>query len=502
MRRIRLRFLLAGLLVVASACGDDDNGAAVAGPSLDVPAPLVEGPITAGRAIILQGTSFPLADVGYMEKEFFVSGVARAFANVGELDSDGNWEVEESSSADYRTRIVVRRPIDPTDFKGTVMVEWLNVSAGFDSAPDWISGHVELIRRGWVWVGVSAQFAGVEGGGGMPLIPGIDFVLKTADPARYGSLAHPGDSFSYDIYSQVGRAMRVREGIDPLGGLAPNDVIAAGESQSASRMVTYVNAFAKAAGIFDGYLIHSRLGGAAGLSQAPQPAIAAPGVVRIRTDLDVPVLTLQSETDLILLGSAPDRQGDSEYFRWWEVAGTSHADTYTLLVGMRDTGDDPRAAELVVTAAPIPPFVECDNPINSGPHHFVLKAGIRALENWVRDGVPPPSSPLLQLTEDMSEYIRDDVGNTLGGIRTPYVDAPLAQLLGESPGGSAFCFLFGKTIPFDENTIDRLYTDNQAYLDAVEASTQAAVEAGFLLPADADLILTAADNTGYKALIP
>ncbi len=502
MRPKRLRFLLAGLLVLTAACGGDDDETVVTGPDLDVPAPLVEGPITAGRAIIMQGTSFSLADEGYMEEEFFVSGVARAFTSFGALESDGKWDVEESSSAEYRTRIVVRRPIDPADFKGTAMVEWLNVSAGFDSAPDWISGHVELIRRGWVWVGVSAQFVGVEGGGGMPLIPGLDFVLKTADPQRYGSLAHPGDSFSYDIYSQVGRAMRVRDGIDPLRGLVPDNVIAAGESQSASRMVTYVNAFAKAAGVFDGYLIHSRLGGSAGLSQDPQPSIAAPGVVRIRTDLDVPVLTLQSETDLTLLGSAPDRQGDSEYFRWWEIAGTSHADLYTLLVGMSDTGDDPKAAEVRVIAAPLAPFIVCDNPINSGPHHFVLKAGIRALEEWARDGTPPPTSPRLELTEDLSEYVRDDVGNTIGGIRTPYVDAPLAQLLGESPGGSAFCFLFGKTIPFDEDTIDRLYANNQAYLDAVGASTQSAVEAGFLLPEDADLILTAAENTGYKALIP
>ncbi len=266
-------------------------------------------------------------------------------------------------------------------------------------------------------------------------------------------------------------------------------------------MVTYVNAFAKAADVFDGYLVHSRGGGSSGLAQEPLPAVPAPGVVRIRTDLNVPVLTVQSETDLTLLGSAPDRQDDSEYFRWWEIAGTAHADTYTLLVGMGDTGGNPRAAEIIVTADPIPGIIYCDNPINSGPHHFVLKAGVRALNAWVRDGVAPPTSPRLQLSEDLSEYVRDEVGNTVGGIRTPYVDAPIAQLLGETPGGSAFCFLFGKTIPLDEDTIDALYSDNQDYLDAVTASTNAAIEGGFLLPEDADLILQWTEEAGYKTLL-
>ncbi len=165
MKRMPLNVLLAGLLVSTGACGGDDDGGAPPGPTLEVPAPLVEGPITDGRGIILQGTTFPLEEVGYMREEYFVSGRARAFTNVGELGSDGIWEVEESTSADYKTRIVVHRPIDSADFNGSVMVEWLNVSAGFDSSPDWIYTHIELIRQGWIWVGVSAQFIGVEGSG-------------------------------------------------------------------------------------------------------------------------------------------------------------------------------------------------------------------------------------------------------------------------------------------------------------------------------------------------
>lgn len=485
------KIILAMTMVGLAGCSGSSDPAA----TLDVPAPLVEGPVLPTSGIVLQGTSFPPEEVGYTEAEYFVSGNARAFRNIDDLGSDGLWNVEEASEAAYKTRIVVRRPIDPADFNGVVFLEWLNVSAGFDSSPDWIYGHVELIRRGYAYVGISAQLIGIEGTGGSGPIPGLDFSLKNADPERYGTLSHPGDSYSYDIFSQVGRAISEREGVDPLDGLVAEKLIAAGESQSAFRMVTYVNSMAKAARIFDGYLVHSRGGGSAALSQEPEPVIPTPEVVRIRTDIDFPVLTFQAETDLTVLESFPDRQEDSARFRWWEVAGTAHADIYTLLTGAGDTGDDPSVADVVFVAEPIPGIIECDNPINSGPHHFVLKKAIDALTLWVTDGTPPSSSPLLELAGDPPEFVRDEFGNTRGGIRTPYVDVPVAQLLGEPPGGSSFCFLFGKSIPLPDATLDSLYPDHETYVSKVAASAEATVAAGFLLQEDAELIIASAENS-------
>ena len=113
----------------------------------------------------------------------------------------------------YRTRVVVRRPADAAAFSGTVVVEWLNVSSGLDANPDWAFLAPELVRTGVAWVGVSAQCIGVEGGavavdaGEGAGDAGVG--LKGHDPERYGSLDHPGDAFAYDIYSQVGAAVRV-----------------------------------------------------------------------------------------------------------------------------------------------------------------------------------------------------------------------------------------------------------------------------------------------------
>jgi hypothetical protein len=55
-------------------------------------------------------------------------------------------------TAAYKTRILVYRPTSPRKFSGTVVVEWLNVSGGVDAAPDWTQGHVEMLRKGVVWV--------------------------------------------------------------------------------------------------------------------------------------------------------------------------------------------------------------------------------------------------------------------------------------------------------------------------------------------------------------
>ena len=82
-----------------------------------------------------------------------------------------------------------------------MIVEWNNVSAGLDTAPIWLAAHDELIREGYAWVGVTAQQVGVEGGAGA-IVPNLD--LKHADPERYGTLVHPGDSYSYDMYRQAG----------------------------------------------------------------------------------------------------------------------------------------------------------------------------------------------------------------------------------------------------------------------------------------------------------
>ncbi len=89
-------------------------------------------------------------------------------------------------------------------------------------------------------------------------------------------------------------------------------------------------------------------------------------------------------------------------------------------------------------------------------------------------------------------FALDRWGNVRGGIRTPFVDAPLAALrgVGQPPGGS-FCGLFGTTTPLTDEQLDRLYPSEERFVRSWKVELRRAVAQGFILPADARLLETA-----------
>ncbi len=397
-------------------------------------------PISGGKGkVVLGPPGFDLASVGYAETELFVSGDAASFTSEAPLTADGRWHVRSDTTAPFTTRIVVRRPIDPDRFGGTVVVEWLNVSGGLDASPDWTYAHVGLIRSGSIWVGVSAQVLGIDGRDAGD--PGSFMALKVADHERYAALSHPGDDFSYDIFRQVGELLRDRSDA-LLGGLVAEQVLAIGESQSAFRLTTYVNAVAPESSAYDGFLVHARAATAAplklgrrvnGLSTdaLPPPEVAAPDPTLVRTDLDVPVLVVSAETDLVgeHLGYARARQPDSPTFRSWEVAGTAHGDAYQLGIGDTDDGSGAADAELFAAMSDPPSSVyfgviTCASPINAGPQTYVLRAACARARPLGphRRAAPVDASP-------RGRRLRRSVPPRLGGQR--------ARRHPHAPGGRA-----------------------------------------------------------------
>jgi hypothetical protein len=451
----------------------------------------LEGPVPGVPFLVAGGD--PSA-AGYVREEWFLEGSASGYALRGERGDDGRWEAGRAARAPFKTRIVVLRPEDPARFDGTVVVEWMNVSGGIDAAPGCLFLRRHLMRQGSVWVGVSAQRAGIDGGG---LVPGMP--LKRANPGRYGSLVHPGDAFAWSIYSEVARALRT-PGSGPLRGLRPQRLIASGESQSAGFLVTYVNAVDPLERRFDAFLIHGRPGGSAPLDgdylrpgQLDEDLATRAGRMseghRIRDDVRVPVLTFQSETDVTTLGGGRARQPDSERFRLWELAGAAHFDTYGLVAAHSDREGIP-VEELAGYMAPITNVLGMSTavPVNSGPQqHYVLHAALEHLVRWVRDGIPAPEAPRLAASNPVgSELVRDDLGVARGGIRTPWVDAPTAVLSGDPPGGDGFLFLFGRTLPLDAGALASLYPGGPGeHVEQFEGALGAALRAGFLLEADA-----------------
>jgi hypothetical protein len=412
---------------------------------------------------------------GYVETEYVYGGEATGYASEGGLRSDGFWVAAEEGVAPYRTRMIVRLP-PREQFSGTVLVEWMNVTAAADTTPDWSFLHEEIGRSGHAYVAVSVQEVGVNGAEGSPIEGGLIDTrgLKVRDETRYGSLEHPGDAFAYDIFTQAGAAVSGLDGIDVLDGLKAGQVIALGESQSATFMTTYVNAIHPLVDLYDGFLIHSR--GASARTPGGE-RIQDTGAVLIRTDVSVPVFTFETETDILVLGFEAARQEDSEMVHTWEVAGTAHADSYSL-----------SAATGLPREPGLGAFIGCAASINDGPQHETLQAALRHLVAWVVAGITPPSAPRIQVEEGANGLLisRDDLGIALGGIRTPPVDVPTRVLSGDpSSDAGGLCFLFGQTLPIPNSTLGDLHAGLDELVDRLESSAADAVQRGWLLPEDA-----------------
>jgi hypothetical protein len=460
-------------------------------------------PASGGAGVpLIFGHFDDLDAIGYETAEYFVAGDAHAYSTSEPLTEDGRWNAvaPDPSTAAYLTRVIVHTPKNPRRFNGTVYVEWFNVTGLADASPDWVHGHLQIAREGAAYVGVSAQAAGVNQlkvGGPLPDIPG--------DPERYAPLAHPGDSYSFDIFSQAGQA--IRDGA-LLKGRTARRVLAMGESQSAGRLVTYINAIHPLVDVYDGFLVHSRNRGGAALSQEPLPSVPV-ARTDIRDDLDAPVIVFQAETDVAnaaLLARQPETRGGK--FRLWEVAGTAHFDVYGLVTGLSDTGDG--QAELAYLATmqdpprnPQPGLIECELPINVGPMHWVFNAAVHWINRWAKHGTPPPIAPRLETTTgpgvEPVVFAVDEHGNTLGGIRTPYVDVPIASLGGTgngpgpgAPGVSQFCSIFGRTVPFTDAELAALYPNHGSFVARYYLAAVKAVSSGFLLRPDAVALFRAA----------
>jgi Alpha/beta hydrolase domain len=470
--------VLVALAVVAGVVSGVVEGAlpAAASGTIYSAAATLTGPVTTGHIVEPLAAVVPdLATYGYVEQEFFASGTAYEF-RASSQPADGRWTLasKPTSSAPYRTRIIVRRPASASKFNGTVIIEWMNVSGG-ESAPDWMYMNPALMREGYAYVGVSAQALGVEGGTAILGVGGPSAGLVNQEPDRYGSLHHPGDQYALDMFAQIGLALRNPHGSSVLGSLRPRHVVAVGESQSAFYLTGFADALEPVTHAFDGIFIHSRGGGAAGLG-ATDVSKGLKGAVRIRTDLHVPVFLFETQTDLTTLGYAPAQQPNTAHIRTWEVAGTSHADAY-LLAG--NAG-----------------ILGCSQPINDGPQHEVVQAALTAFGNWVMHSTSPPApAPFKLASTNPATYALDKHGNVIGGVRTPAVDTPVSTLSGQAPPGtSTLCSLFGSATPLSAAALHSLYPTKADYVAAYTKSLDRAIRHGYLLRAERAELLTGAEQ--------
>jgi hypothetical protein len=382
--------------------------------------------------------------------------------------------------------MLVYRPSDPAKFNGTVVVTWNNVTAGYDL---FSAESLELFEGGFALVCLTTQKVGIDG------LPPEPQGLAAWDPERYGTLSIPSDDYSYDIFSQgalaVGRD-RVRQPVDPMGGLEVRHVVGQGGSQSAGRLGTYVNAIHPLSQAFDGFILTIYFGSGSPLEVGDtvvninaaadsRPRDRLRGGNLLRDDLGVPVFVVNSELEAI--ACYPVRQPDTDTFRYWESAGTCHVSAQ----GQRD-----RQGKFERDQVRMLPLTEGINRIPMVP---LYDAAFHHMHRWLTDGTPPPVQPRVEFAGDPPEVVRDEHGIATGGIRLPQADVPLAQNSAIPLKDDIFAYLGGSSHAFPREKSHALYGDKDSFLAKFQAAAQRAVAAGVLLPRDVAPLVAEADAT-------
>jgi hypothetical protein len=470
-------------VMVAVGCSDsgDSNIAAVTTPN-----PVITI-ASGGHGRASGGLRYDVTQFGYDEREYFFEGTARTYPPSGE------------SSAPYRSRMIVWTPTDPARFNGTTVVEWAHVSVGaFELTSELSVQSPMLEEQGYAFVLVSAHEAGVCGKG--PDGCGA-YSVQGVDPERYGSLIHPGEAYSFDIFNQALQAIKYPTGTAPLGELVTRFIIAEGFQPQFDRgLPVQVNESPGAAGPLNAYLANGAAD--ARLADAFLLDSAAPLV----EPAEYPAPTLHHlDESAIRRTPAPN----SPNHITWEVVGAPHVDRWSA-----DHSEPPTPGEAKpllnrqqeeARRAAFEEFVpasatreEICLPIATAgtlyPRHYTLYAALVALQEWLETGVPAPAPPHIERvgptpTSATMKLSRDSDGNAIGGLRLPIVQVPVAAYNGEA------CVAGGTTVAFSPERLAELYPTHQSYVEQMQVATNEAVESRLLLCRDAQTIMRKASDS-------
>jgi len=459
--------------------------AAIPNPTVIGPIPATAKPGDPSHNYPFFATDMDIASHGYIEEEYFLKGTANQYNTSPTADA-----TIRSTGNPYETRILVRRPLLAKNFNGTVIVDWMNVTNGFEYDTEWIRTFDYILRTGAIYVGAGVQRVGIFGSG----TPNRG--LKAWSPTRYADLdvtvggTITDDSLKYDILNQVFQALRQPVGIDPLAGMRPKVLIATGDSQSASNLATYANSVHPLSPIVDVFVPTGN------------------GSV-IRPDLTTKYWILNSDYDVIRT-QAKNRRPDTDRFVSWEIAGASHTDYHNWQYGAPI-----RTREFGPGYVYSPPGTSvCVLYARSRVHYYlVIQAAFDHAVRWVTQGVQPPAAPPIEIADwNTTPYVtaaRDAYGIVKGGLRLADVDVPTALNGGWNVGilstNDSTCGQQLVSIQFQESTeqtvtlpvfnqtftlpaLDELYKNHGSFVSQVTQVTNQNVKAGYLLKEDGQVI--------------
>jgi hypothetical protein len=116
-------------------------------------------------------------------------------------------------------------------------MDWVNVTAQFENAVDTVEAH-DYLRAPRLSRSCTSPRS-------RPASAARRSRRRSWDPVRYGlpgttAAPPPGDAYALDMFAQIAQALIDPTGIDPMGGLDVQRIVAAGQSQSAGKLDDYL----------------------------------------------------------------------------------------------------------------------------------------------------------------------------------------------------------------------------------------------------------------------
>jgi hypothetical protein len=408
----------------------------------------------------------------YTEAEYLLSGTASCYAG----PATGPASVV-SSGHRYVTRVLTRFPKHPARFSGRVVIEPFNTTYGVDRDALWLHVGAMLQAQGDAWIGISVRaWSAGE--------------LRRRDPARYADIEIPSNDLVWDLLRAIGALVKQGGEHCPLLHLVVRRVYLGGYSQSAVDTATFAATFGALTRttddcpVYDGYFPASHAAsltpiavgeGLPRFEYAPMPPAGVP-VIEVQPQSDVEGFSFE---EFVNPGAASVRREDADSaedrFRSYEVAGAPHA---AKIVG-------------------------CDGNGSTFPVSAFLRAALHLLFRWVENDITPPKAPriVLRIDDVVAEARVDRFGNAIGGVLSPFLDAPLASYAAHSTPGP-LCMLAGRETTLPYEVLASRYGDVQTYLAEFTISLDSTIQAGFLLEDDRAALLEVQTAKAHAAFSP
>jgi hypothetical protein len=189
----------------------------------------------------------------------------------------------------------------------------------------------------------------------------------------------------------------------------------------------------------------------------------------------------------------PDSDAPGDLYRLYAFPGMGHVDS-------RDN----------VRLLPNP----CTNSLDTFPAQAYMSVALHYLYQWVDKGILPPKAD--RVVKEGNAVALDERGNWKGGIRTPYVDVPVAKYAAPNTGAATLpanpsayvaanglggaqqmCGLSAYQVDFTKDELKQLYGTRKAFQSKFEKRLAELEKAGWSLPVYKDLILSDAKKVDF-----